>query len=233
MKLDLYMPTETVSGHGCVKSNPSKFAIGKCALIVTGRSSARLSGALDDVIDVLDANGVEHFIYDKIGENPLLSVCYEGGEKARRVEADFIIGIGGGSPLDAAKAIAAFAVDGTMKPMDIYEPRETPSLPIIAIPTTSGTGSEVNPYSVMTLDGQGVKRTFSSRFSYPKIAFLDAGYTCSLDANYTVSCALDALCHCIESYLSPKSTPVSEAVAAQGAGILYKAIQRAETGTPD
>ena len=105
-----------------------------------------------------------------------MSTCYEGGKLAVSVGADFIVAIGGGSPLDAAKAIAAYAANPAIAPEEIYTAALAPSLPIIAIPTTAGTGSEVNLYSVLTLDGKNVKKTFKSNYSYPRYALLDAKY---------------------------------------------------------
>ncbi len=222
------MPVELISGDEAVRSNAAKFALGKKAVIVTGRSSAKKSGALDDVTAVLAELGVEWVVYDRIMENPLVSVCYEGGCFARENGADFVIGIGGGSPLDAAKVIAAYAADPELDAMDIYSAKLTKVLPIIAIPTTSGTGSEANPVSVMTIDGKNVKKSVKSPLSFPKYAFLDPKYTASLNNKYTVSTALDAFCHCAESYLSPKSSEVSRMFALHGAKKLYDTLAKIE-----
>lgn len=224
MSFNFRMPTEILSGTNTVRANADKFALGKKCIIVSGRRSAEACGALADVTAVLDSLGIAYIHFNKIMENPLVSVCYEGGKLAAAEGADFVVAIGGGSPLDAAKSIAAYAANPDLAPMDIYTAKLNPSLPIIAIPTTAGTGSEVNPYAVMTIDGKNVKKTFKSPYSYPKYAILDPKYTDSLGIEYTVSTALDAFCHCAESYLSPKSTEHSRMYAMMGAKKLYKTL---------
>lgn len=228
MSFNFYMPTQIICQRGAVAANADKFALGKKALIVSGRSSAKACGALDDVTDVLNAHGIEWEVYNKITENPPLGVCYEGGRLASGCGADFIIAIGGGSPLDAAKAIAAFAANPELSANDIFTAAIDRALPIIAIPTTAGTGSEVDPVAVMTLDGGHIKKSFKSPLTYPKYAILDAKYTESLNREYTVSTALDAFCHCAESYLSPKSTEISRMFAVQGARKIYSALTEIE-----
>lgn len=231
MKFDFYMPVKVFSGKDCVERNSEKFALGKNCMIVTGANSAIKSGALDDVINVLCDNGIDYVIYDKIRENPLLSTIYDAGVIAREYNCDFIIGIGGGSPMDAAKAIAAFAANPDISPEEIYNVSDlVSSLPIILIPTTSGTGSEANPYSIITLDGEDRKKTFNSPYSYAKYAFLDYKYTLSLSRDYSLSTALDAFCHCIESYLSPKSTEISRLFALWGAKHIWDAFDELDSG---
>jgi len=230
MKFNFNMPVEIISGTDCVKNNVKTFNLGKKCLIVTGRRSAVASGALDDVKSVLDENGAEYTVYDKITENPLLSVCFEGGRTAIGFDADFVIGIGGGSVLDAAKAIAAFAANENVDQKGLFTDCKNKPLPLIAIPTTAGTGSEGNNYAVISLDGENKKRTFKNEWSYPDYAFLDAKYTLSLSKDYTVSTALDAFCHCIESYLSPKSTVVSRLLSAWGAKTILDIISIKQDG---
>ncbi len=234
MKFNFYMPTEIIEGDNIIRQNADKFKLGSRCMIVCGRNSAKTCGALDDVASVLDDNGITYTIYNRIMENPLISVCYEGGKLAASEGAEFIVAIGGGSPLDASKAIAAYATNPDIAAEDIYTAKLNKSLPIIAIPTTAGTGSEVNPFSVMTLDDVNIKKTFKHPNSYPKYAFLDKKYTESLNVEYTVSTALDAFCHCAESYLSPKATMHSQMFALMGAQQLYtalKAIEKADTAS--
>lgn len=222
--IDFFMPVRIVSGEGCISANQNLFGIGKKALIVTGANSAVKSGALADVISALDSQGIGYSVFNKIMENPLVSVCYEGGAAASQTGADFIIGIGGGSAMDASKAIAAYAANPDILPMGIFESELKPSLPMILIPTTSGTGSEANMISVLTLDGKDAKKSFKSDYSYAKYAYVDPVYTYSLSYDYTVSTALDAFCHCIESYLSPKSSEITRTLAADGARDIWKVL---------
>lgn len=228
MSFDFYMPTQIITGRNAVKDNADKFALGKKAMIVSGRTSAKASGALDDVNSVLESLGIESVIFDKIVENPPVSIAYEGGQLAAKEGVDFIIAIGGGSPLDASKAVAAYATNPEIEPLDLFSGKLKKALPIIAIPTTAGTGSEVDPYSVLTIDGKNVKKTYRGADSYPIIAILDPKYTESLNREYTVSTALDALCHCVESYLSPKSTEISRLFALEGARRIYQSLKSIE-----
>ena len=233
MNYNFKLPTEIISGEGVIEKHADKLLLGKCALIVTGKRSAKACGALDDVTKVLAARGIKYALFDKIMENPLLSICFEGGQFACENGADFVIAIGGGSPIDAAKAIAAFAANPDIEPMEIYTADLAPSLPIVAIPTTAGTGSEVNPYSVITLDGENIKKTFNRTASYPKYAFLDPRYTYSLNLDYTVSTALDAFCHCVESYLSPRANEISKMFSLDGANRIYGALLAIENTYAD
>lgn len=219
------MPTKIIFGEGAAERADTELVRGKHALIVTGKRSAELSGALGDVVSLLERHGVKYTQFDKIGENPLLSVCFEGGRCARECGADFVIGIGGGSPLDAAKAIAAFAANPDICEKELFSRELAPSYSLVLIPTTSGTGSEANNFSVLTLDDTNVKKTFKNSYSYADVSLLDPRYTYSLDENYTVSTALDAFCHCIESYLSPKSTDISRSLAAYGGKKLWNALK--------
>ena len=227
MNFSFNLPVRIVSGKNCVKSNPSLLCIGKHALIVTGKNGAKKSGALDDVVEVLSANGIGYTVFDEITENPPIETCFKGGMLGAELGADFIIGIGGGSALDAAKAIAAFDANPSIAPMDIYDPqkRTSSSLPIIAIPTTSGTGSEANPYSVLSLPGGEKKKTFTAPDSWPKVAFLDGRYTYSLSREQTLSTALDAFAHALESFLSPKSTEISTMMAYYASSHIWDIIK--------
>lgn len=224
MNFNFYMPVKIIAGTECLKNNPNVFQNRKRCIIITGRNSARLSGALDDVTEMLNTNDIVYTVYDKIPENPFVSVCDAGAQTAIEFGADFVIGIGGGSALDASKAIAALAANVNIRGDRIFTDVLKPSLPLIVIPTTAGTGSEANNYSVLSLDGQNKKRTFKNDYSYPDYAFLDARYTHSLSTEYTLSTALDAFCHCIESFMSPNSTVFSEAAAVYGAAEIWKIL---------
>jgi len=227
MNFSINIPVRIISGTNCINKNSDFILMGSSALIVTGKHGAKKSGALDDVIAIFEENGVTYHLFDSITENPPLATCYDGGRMAADVGADFIVGIGGGSAIDAAKAIAAFASNQQIAMDEIFNParRVIPSLPVIAIPTTSGTGSEANPYSVLSLPGGEIKKTFSAPDSWPKVAFLDPRYTFSLTREQPLSTALDAFAHALESFLSPKSTLISEMMSLYAASIIWEIIK--------
>ena len=236
MNASFCMPTRVLFGRGVAAQNPGVLQAGRHAMIVTGQKSARLCGALDDVTAILSAAGIAFTVFDRITENPPLLLCREGGRLAADAGADFVIGIGGGSPLDAAKAVAAFAANPTIEAEEIYDAdkRVNPSLPIIAIPTTAGTGSEVNPYAVLTLPDGKRKKTFTCDASWPRVALVDPKYTDSLPYGTTVSTALDAFAHALESYLSPKSNILSEHAALFAAERIWDVLsQYPDAFTPE
>ncbi|HPQ47867.1 MAG TPA: iron-containing alcohol dehydrogenase family protein [Clostridia bacterium] len=216
MQFRFNMPVELIFGTGVIKENTRRFNMGKKALLVTGRSSAKLSGALDDVIYALGQEGIDYCIFDKVENNPTTENVSDGAAFGKAGKADFIVAIGGGSPLDAAKAIAALMTND-MDPEDLVRgvPKNK-SLPMIAVPTTSGTGSEVTPYSILTIHSMKTKKNFQSPSSFPIVAFADPAYTRTLSYEITLDTAFDAFTHLMESYLSKRSTPFNDSIAMEG-----------------
>lgn len=236
MNASFFLPTRVFFGRNTISEHAEALALGKHAFLVTGRHGAKRSGALDDVTRALGALGISYTLFERICENPPLDLCFAGGAEARAARADFVIGIGGGSALDAAKAIAAFAANPDLAPMEIYEDekRKNRTLPLIAVPTTAGTGSEVNPYSVMTLPDKEHKKTFKAADAWFSVAFVDPRYTASMSHATTISTALDAFAHALESYLSPKTTVFSERAALFAAERIWDVLsQYPETFTPE
>lgn len=233
MDFTFFMPTKVFTGAHAIADHAEEIALGKHALIVTGKNSARVSGALGDVTAALDKFGIGYTVFDRAHENPRVEICHEGGAAAREASADFVIGIGGGSAIDTAKAVAAYAVCPDTAPADIFT-AELPAsgmLPIIAVPTTAGTGSEANPYSVLTMPGGAQKKTFKPiPGGYPRVAFVDPRYTYSLSEEYTVSTALDAFSHALESFLSLKSNESSEMHALFAARQIWDVLFRGADG---
>lgn len=226
MIFSINIPVKIISGRGCIGAHEGELILGSRALIVTGSAGAKSSGALDAVTAALDKNSVPYEIFGGIPANPPLLDAYQAGHKAKEFGADFIIGIGGGSAMDAAKAVAAFAANPDIEPEDIFnaEKLTNGALPIVLVPTTAGTGSEANPYSVLSLPDGERKRTYSSPYSWAKIAFLDPAYTESLNYSGTVSTALDAFAHALESYLSPKANALSTMLAEYAAKNIWDVL---------
>ncbi|MDI9414095.1 MAG: iron-containing alcohol dehydrogenase family protein [Bacillota bacterium] len=222
-----FMPTKMMFGSDVVKRELGNINFGKKALIVTGKTSAKLCGALDDVLQAL--NG-EYAIFDQVGNNPTVENVLQGGKFARENSCDYVIAIGGGSPLDAAKVIAILAVND-VHPLDLYKSGwQNEALPIIAIPTTSGTGSEVTQYAVLTIEESETKKGLGGPDLFPKVAFLDPEYTDSLPLQITIDTAVDALSHLIEGYFSKRSTAASDLVALQGIALWGTAISALREG---
>ncbi len=214
MNFNFYMPTKIIMEEDCIRKHSGLMKdMGRKALIVTGASSAAKNGALVDVTEALESQRIAYEIYDKIRSNPSVESVYEGAERARKCGAAFVIGIGGGSPMDAAKAIALLA-NQDIKEEDLFSGIYAGgALPIILVPTTAGTGSEVTPYSILTNDIKQTKTSISTPLIFPKIAFLDARYTMTLPMTETIHTALDAFSHAIEGMLTNKATAVTDTLA--------------------
>ena len=217
-----YMPTLLLSGKNCIKDNPEAMIMGKKCIIITGRNSAVVSGALDDVKYVLEENGIEYRIYDKITGSSNINEIYQLAQSIKSEGDEYIIGIGGGSPLDAAKAAAVYA-SNDIEPMQIFdEVYENDPLPVICVPTTAGTGSDTTQYVMMTIDEFENKRSFCSEKCFPKVTYLDLRYTKTLPLEVTRNTAIDALCHAVESYLNTKTSMVSDMVSLRAIKLIGK-----------
>lgn len=218
MDTQFYMPVRVIEGKDCVRRNAALVApFGRRALIVTGKSSAS-NGSLADVTALLEANGQTYEIFDRIPQNPTVECVREGAEAAKRCGAEFVVAVGGGSPMDAAKAIALLARQNIG---DLFaQPIGNDVLPMIHIPTTAGTGSEVTPYAILTRSDKETKQSISAPSLFPKIAFLDGKYTESLPQSITVNTAIDAVSHAVEGMLSSKAGAASDALARESLSIL-------------
>lgn len=236
MDFDFNLPIRVLSGKGVVlQHTPLLRAFGKRCLIVTGGKSAALSGALKDVKAALISEDIAYDVFSEVGPNPLLSVCRRAGALANEAGASFIVGIGGGSALDAAKTAAVFAANPAFAPTDIYTKERKPALPLVLIGTTAGTGSEVGKVSVLTNDETGRKKSVSGADLYPKLTFADPTYTCSMPYAVTVSTALDALSHAMEGYCTPKCTDIPALFGEKAVSLIWQGlVQLLETkAVPD
>ena len=227
MSKQVYMPVRLIAGKDCVRESAAVFAAyGKRCLLVTGAHAARESGALADVAAALQAAGVGYTVYDGIRQNPLVSACVAAGEQARRDGADFIVGIGGGSALDAAKAVAICARHPDFGAAELYgRTVPTSALPVVLVGTTAGTGSEVTGVSVLTNDADGRKKSISGADCYAAVSFLDPRYTYSVGYDGTVSTALDAFAHATESFFSPKRGVLTDSACRRALPALWRALR--------
>ena len=225
--MSFYMPVRVRTGAGCLKDGAKDLrALGTRCLIVSGRSAAQRSGALSDLVATLSEAGIAHAHFDGIEQNPSYASCLAAARAAKDLGAEFIVGVGGGSPLDAAKAVAllATAEDTSAEALFAGNWSNTP-LPIVAVGTTAGTGSEVTPVAVITTP-EGRKIGIRGPSLYPTLAFGDATYTMSLSPAFTRSTALDALAHCLESYFNRTANDISRLYATRGIALLAPLLAR-------
>lgn len=210
-----FMPTDCYFGRGCVAEHKEAMAkLGKKAMVVTGKTSAKRNGAQQDITDALDSLDIAWILFDEIEENPSVETVERAAKLAIAEGVEFFIGIGGGSPMDSSKAIATMAAhpeQGT----DALWNAENKALPVVAVPTTAGTGSEVTQYAIVTLHAKRTKSSIAAHI-FATVAFLDPKYMDTLPARTTNNTAVDALTHLVESYLSAKATAVSREIAKQG-----------------
>ena len=235
-KYNFFMPTRVIHGEKELVNQAGLLKqLGSKCFLVTGKTSAKASGALDDAVEALTSQGIEYELFDQVENNPSLENVGAGGEAARKFKPDFILGIGGGSPLDASKAVAVLAVND-IEPEELYRNKfDNQPLPIVAVPTTSGTGSEVTPYSVLTSSELETKKSFSVPELFPKIAFLDWRYTDKLPLTITRDTAIDALSHLVEGYLSRRAIGTSDLLAERGIKLWAKSLKSLREGvlTPE
>lgn len=214
MQMQFHMPTQVLMETDCVHHNAAAFCeLGSKALIVTGRVSAKSNGSLADVTATLSANGQQWVVFDQVQSNPTIASAYAGAALARAEKVDFVIGIGGGSPMDAAKAISLLACQDIPEENLFTGTYGTAALPALMIPTTAGTGSEVTQYAVLTNDKAQTKTSIGSPILFPAYALLDARYMLGLPRQGTIHTAVDALSHSVEGMMTIRATPFSDAIA--------------------
>lgn len=221
-----YVATAVYFGENVVRDNKQLFATyGKRAFIVTDEF---LDGcrnyALEDVTAVLDELGIPYAVNDKTEDNPPVESCAAIAAEARKFKPDFIIGIGGGSALDTAKVVDYLLTQS--EDVDVYDVLfsgapfyehvyQELQLPLVGIPTTAGTGSEVTGGAVLTRCDMDNKDTARHKL-YCTVAFLDARYIRESPKFLIHTGAMDALAHGVETYINVKSNPLNRAIAAVG-----------------
>ncbi len=207
------IPNRTIVGTNVLgEAAPLLKKMGNKAFIVTGRHIA-VSDMMKQLTALLDENGIDCVIFDGITGEPTDTMIEKGVEMLKSSGCDFIIGIGGGSPLDSAKAIAAMAVnEGSIAD---YNGKEITGeiLPLAAIPTTAGTGSEATKFTVITDSEKGIKMLLKGEVLVPKLAIVDSSFTVGAPKSVTSATGLDALTHAVEAYTSRKAFSMTDTLA--------------------
>jgi alcohol dehydrogenase len=229
MRFEFFLPQKVVFGKGAARElGGMSRELGKRALLVSGHSAMRKIGALEKVIAMVKNHQVEVVPYDKVETDPSLETVENGINLARERKCDMVIGLGGGSALDCAKAIAGVVrQEGSI--WEYYRGREIEKegIPFVAIPTTSGTGTEVTSNSVLRNLQEKAKKSLRSRYLAPRLALVDPELTISLPPEVTAYSGIDALTHAIESYVSNAANPITEMLAARSIELIAENIVKA------
>lgn len=234
MNFSFYNPTRILFGAGELNNLHKQTMPGKKALLlISNGKSTKVNGSLDRTIEQLEKADIEYAIFDKIMENPYKSVVMEGAAFAKENTCDFILALGGGAVLDASVAIAAMATNpgdlwdyvfgGTGKAM----PLKNPGLPIVTIATTSGTGSEINCWGVISNPDTNEKIGFGAPELTPVLAIVDPELMRTVPAKYTAYQGFDALFHNTEVMISNGVNILSEAIALSAIENITKYLPRA------
>ncbi len=198
------------------------------ALIVTGRRSAKVSGAYDIVTKVLEKQNVTFEVFDRVTSNPSLSIAEECLEHAKRASPDIVIAIGGGSVIDVAKSVVLALATGCSV-SDLFWGRITAGgkVDLIAINLTHGSGTEADRYAVLTDEATCIKRAVVSEYAYPSLSIDDPRFTLTLPKDQTIYTSIDAFYHCLEAASSVLSSPFTRTLAESGLKLVVQHIARA------
>jgi alcohol dehydrogenase class IV len=226
VSFELALPTRVIFGEGrLVEAGALAAGMGTRALVVEGSS-----GRAEPLVELLRASGVAVTRVTVSGE-PTTALVQSGAEYARSERCDVVLALGGGSVIDAAKAIAALITnrDSVLDYLEVVgkgRPITERPTPLIAIPTTAGTGAEVTRNAVLMVEEKRVKVSLRSPLMLPAVALIDPVLTYTVPPAITASTGLDALTQCIEPFVTPKANPFTDAVAREGMRSAAGALRR-------
>jgi alcohol dehydrogenase class IV len=225
----LPIPTDVHFGFGTSRSLPSHVRLlGARRVFIVTDPGVRCSGLVEPVTSVLEQEGIDYDIYDQVTADSGSRLICEAVDDLKAAAADVVVGIGGGSSLDTAKAVAALATNPG-SPLDyvgLHKVGNRP-LPTVAIPTTAGTGSEVSLWSVFTDDERKLKVAIGGVLMYPSVALCDPELTMELPHSLTASTGMDALAHAVECYTNKACQAISGALAMKAIELIGAYLQRA------
>ncbi|WMI64815.1 iron-containing alcohol dehydrogenase [Aestuariibaculum sp. YM273] len=225
----LFIASEVFHGVGTLEE--LKNIKGQKAVLVTGGSSMKKSGALDKAVAYLNEAGIETKVFEGVEEDPSSATCLKGAEVMQAFQPDWIVGIGGCSAIDAAKMMWVFYeypdadFDAMTKPFSV--PTLRTKAKFVAIPSTSGTGTETTGLAVITDREKGVKYPIVSYELTPDIAIVDGEICSTMPAHVTSNTGLDALTHCVEAYVSNIDDNYADALSKGGLEIVFNNLKEA------
>lgn len=216
-KDSFFMPARVLCGDDAVRKNAKEMKrLGRRALIVTGRHSADACGVYADICAALDEAGISYCRFSDVEPNPSVQTVMKARDYALSEGADFVIGAGGGSPMDAAKAIALMIRHDREGADYLYTAgADGSTVPVVCVPTTCGTGSEVTPVSVLSNDKLKTKKSIPFKI-FPDLSLIDGKYLMYAGRKTLCNTGFDALAHLYESYINSSATPMSRMIAEDG-----------------
>ena len=223
------IPTDIHFGYSTLSKLPEQIrSLSAQRVFVITDPGIRAAGILQSVLNLLTAAGVNCEVYDEVKPDSGSRLIAEAASHARKCKSEVVIGIGGGSSLDTAKAVATLLTNpGTILDYTGLHRVKHRLPPLIAIPTTAGTGSEVSLWSVFTNDGTGLKVAVGSVYVYPTIALCDPELTLNLPPMITAATGMDALAHGIECYTNKACQPISAALALNAIELIGRHLRKA------
>lgn len=232
MLFNYNLPVNLIFGRGrAAEVGEVTSGFGKKALLVTGRGSAKASGLTQRIAGLLDKAGVECVLFDEVEPNPLISTVERGAERIRSAGCGVVVGVGGGSAMDAAKAIAFMALNPGDISDYIYGRRAgIGALPIVLIPTTAGTGSEGNGFAVLTHDETRDKKGLKVPSIVPSASIIDSELMQTMPPHVIASTGYDAFVHCVEAAIARRANPMSTLLALDGIRLLSESLMKVYAG---
>ena len=225
----LPIPTDVHFGFGVARSLPDRVrSLSARSVFVVTDPGVRSAGIVDSLTSHLQHEGIDCTIYDRVTPDSGSTLICEAAETLKASAADVVVGVGGGSALDTAKAVAALMTNpgSPLEYVGLHKVKNRP-LTTIAIPTTAGTGSEVSFWSVFTDDARTLKVAIGGVLLYPTVALCDPDLTMGLPPALTASTGMDALAHAVECYTNRACQPISAALALQAIELIGKYLRRA------
>lgn len=229
-----HIPTAIEFGWGSLtRLGPIVKGVGGTRALVVGDPGVVKAGLVERVVGTLAAAGIPAVAFSDVESDPDVSSVDKGAQFAKSEACDVVIGVGGGSALDTAKAVGLMLTNpGNIRDYAGVGKVERAGAPVIAIPTTAGTGSELTIWSVLSDKEKKVKISIGSVFNCPRVALLDPELTVSLPPAVTAATGMDALIHALESYVNKATQPISEAMSEQAMTLIARSL-RVAVAQPD
>lgn len=222
MAYEFSLPKNTIIGDDAFEQSESIIkSFGKKAFIVSGKIVTKL-GIVKELSDCLKKWGMEYYVFNEITGEPTNVMIEQGVKEYKESGCDFFIGIGGGSPLDSTKAIAAMSVLGGNIADYMGKNIEGDFPPLVLIPTTAGTGSEATKITVITDIENDVKMLLMGKSLLPDLAIVDSKYSLTSPKSVTAATGMDALTHAVEAYTSKKAIPLTDMYAISAIKKIFK-----------